>query len=391
MSLTAVEPPRLSDLDWRWALPRIAALFIVTRLLVLAVAVSVELTQPDTPEGVAFDDRPIVTSLTAWDGTWHLGIAADGYHAEPTTAVNGRLYVDYAFYPLYPAVTRIASLAIDGDVPIAGLLVANGAFALALVALYALSVRFLTPKRALLSLWFLALAPGAAAFSMSYSESLFLLFAVSAFLAAETRHPWIAGIAVALATLTRAPGILLVLPLAVLYIQRDGLRPTKAWIPLVLAPLALGGFFAFLWRLTGDPLAPLTAQSYWDRPEFLAAAVEAQSAAVTEWLAEPVRGSAGSTLGPIWVGLLIFHLFLFVFFRPDRIRPAYWLVAILAFVSVVLAASLMSGPRFLAVAWPFAWVLANRRSRVGQAVVLVAYAALQSVALWSHFNWITPP
>ncbi len=391
VSSSVVEPPRPSGIDWRWALPRIAVLFIVTRLLVLAVAVSVELTQPDPPEGVAFDERPIITSLTTWDGSWHLGIAEDGYHAEPSTSIHGRLYVDYAFYPLYPAVTKVTSLALAGDVPIAGLLVANVAFALALVALYALSVRFLTPERALLSLWFLALAPGAAAFSMSYSESLFLLFAVGAFLAAETRHPWMAGIAVALAALTRAPGILLVLPLVVLYVQREGLRPTRAWMPLALAPLALGGFFAYLWWLTGDPLAPFTAQGYWDTPEYLATAVDAQSEAVTEWLAEPARASAGSTLGPIWVGLVAFHLFLFVYFRPDRIRPAYWLVAILAVVSLVLAATLTSAPRYLAVAWPFAWVLANRRSRIGRAVVLLAFAALQCLALWSHFTWITPP
>ena len=80
----------------------------------------------------------------------------------------------------------------------------------------------------MLSLSFLALAPGAAAFSLSYSDALFLLLAVGAFLAAETRHPWVAGIPLALTTLTRAPGLLLALPFLVLCIQRDGLRPTKA-------------------------------------------------------------------------------------------------------------------------------------------------------------------
>ena len=116
---------------------------------------------------------------------------------------------------------------------------ANVAFAVALVVLYALSVRHLPPDRAIWSLWFLALAPGAVAFGMAYPESLFLLFAAAAFLAAESRHYWLAGLALAAATLTRAPGILLLLPLVLVYIDRDGPRPTRAWLPLALAPIAL--------------------------------------------------------------------------------------------------------------------------------------------------------
>ncbi len=198
VSLPADDSPRLSDIDWRWALPRIALVFIVTRLLVLLVAVAVETTQPAPPDGVRVDDRPILSSLTVWDGTYYVGIAEDGYHAEVED------FPDYAFYPGYPALIRGASLLTGGDTAIAAVLVANLAYLLALIALYALSVRYLRPDRAVLGLWFMSLAPGAVAYALSYSEGLFLLFAVAAFLAMETRHPWLAGGALAWSN-TRLP------------------------------------------------------------------------------------------------------------------------------------------------------------------------------------------
>ena len=242
-------------------MPRILLVFLVTRLLVLAVVVAVETTQPAPSEGVRVDERPIIGSLTAWDGSYYVGIAADGYHAEIDD------FPDYAFYPGYPIVVRATMLLTGGDAGLAAVVVGNLAFFLALIALYALSVRHLDPARAVLSLWFLSLAPGAIAYALSYSDSLLLLLAACAFLAMETRHGWLAGIALALATLTRVPGILLGLPLLMLIIERDGWRPTRAWLPLLLAPLVLVGFYGYLWWLTGDPMAAISAQSYWRAPD----------------------------------------------------------------------------------------------------------------------------
>jgi hypothetical protein len=48
-------------------------------------------------------------------------------------------------------------------------------------------------------------------------------------------------------------------------------------------------------------------------------------------------------------------------------------------------------PRYLAVAWPFDWVLAGRRSRIGRSAVLATFALLHVAALWLAFTWQTPP
>lgn len=381
VSLPAEAGVRAIDIDWRWALPRIAAVFIVTRLLVLAVALLVEASHVAPPDLVRVDDRPLLSSLTLWDGEYYVGIAGEGYHADPAYGP------DYAFYPGYPATVRAMSLITGGDVALGSLLASNAAFLAALVLLYALSVRHLSPSRAILSLWFLSLAPGAIAFTLSYSDSLFLLLAAAAFLAAETRHPWLAGSALALGTLTRAPGILLGLPLLLLLVEREGWRPSRTWVPLLLAPLALAGWFAWLGWLTGDPLAALSAQAYWNAP-----GPAAQTTLdPTSGPRSHVGGVAPGLVIALWLGTLLFHVFLLVFFRHDRVRPAYWLVALLGVASIFLAGRLQSAPRYLAVAWPFDWVLANRTSRVGRGIVLGGFAAVQVLALWLAFTWQAPP
>ncbi len=378
VSLPASDTSRLSDIDWRWALPRIALVFLVTRLLILTVAVSVEATQPDLvpPAYLLSDDRPILTTLTAWDGAWYRSIAEDGYHAEIER------WPDYAFYPLYPAALRLVSFATFGDTGIAAIVLSNAAFALALVVLYALSVRYLTRERAMFSLWLLALAPGAIAFTLAYTESLFLLLAVAAFLAAERRRPWLAGLFVALATLTRPTGILLLLPLMVLDMQRDGWRPTKAWIPLVLAPLALLGWYGFLWWLTDDPMASFHAQDYWNiSPEQGAAAAAATNAGSL-----PVM--------PVILGyyvLLGLYAFSLVYLRPERFPAAYRVLVLVVIGSLFLAGRLDSAVRYLAIAWPAYWGFATRESRLGRMAILALFATLQVVLLWYVFTWNVLP
>jgi hypothetical protein len=225
---------------------------------------------------------------------------------------------------------------------------------------------------------------------MSYTEGLFLLFAAGAFLAAEVRRPWVAGVLLALAALTRVPGILLLLPLLVLYITRDGWRPTRAWVPLLLAPLAVALFFAYTWTLTGDPLAPLHAQDFWRLSGPNAASAVSASVSGSEQATMAI-GEAPSFVIALWIATIAFYAFLFVYFRHDRIGPAYGIVGILAIVGVFASGKLLSAPRYVVVAWPFYWVLANRASLVGRLSVLAVFTMLQVVLLWLAFTWQVPP
>ena len=114
----------MQAMRWREAGAAIAALFVVSRGILVLLALFLENDIPLGYVGPAFDDRLGLRSLTGTDSVYLLGIAAEGYHAEPVS----QAFRDWVFFPLYPLVTRAASLLTLGDVAIAGVVVANLAF-----------------------------------------------------------------------------------------------------------------------------------------------------------------------------------------------------------------------------------------------------------------------
>jgi hypothetical protein len=333
---------RGDSVGWREALPRILAVFLVSRLLVLLVAGSL-LAIPVDHDPDTFTDRPILAALTGSDAVYYLGIAADGYHAE---AIKDG-YHDWAFFPLFPVVVRAVSLLTLGDVALAGVLASNLAFLAALIVLHALAVPYLGRERSVRALALLTLAPGAVAFAMAYSDSLYLLLAAGAFLAGERRRWAVAGLLYGLASLTRLPGVLVGLPLAILLLQSTGWRPDRRLAWLAAGPAALAGFAAWQGSVLGDPLAFLHAQG--------------------AWAIAPIVGGGSTSvqvdvLPILLVATLLFYTFLLVYLRPDRIPLPYAVLTLLSLGTVIASLRLQSVARYLAVAWPFAWILAGRRA-----------------------------
>ena len=91
-------------------------------------------------------------------------------------------------------------------------------FFAALVLLHRLTVIEIGERYARPVLMLLAFFPTAFFFGIPYSESMFLLLAVAAFLAARMGRWAIAGVILALASATRVPGLLLIIPVALLYL-----------------------------------------------------------------------------------------------------------------------------------------------------------------------------
>jgi hypothetical protein len=336
-------------LQWRDALIRIAAVFVATRFIVLMVVLVLEGAIPLGYHGPTFSAVPILGSLTGEDSIYYLGIARDGYHLEPVA--NGHL--DWVFFPLFPLATKVLSVVTLGDVALAGVLVSNVAFLGAMIVIYRLSVEYLGHATSVRSVVYLAIAPGAVAFALAYSDSLFLLCVASAFLAAERGRLALTGLLYALAVLCRLPGIFLVIPLAAVLLNRVG-GPSLRWAWLLLGPLALGAFYLYLGAVTGDVLANLHAQSSWD----IAPVTQAPTTVNTN--DAPV--AAFSILPILLIATLLVYTFLFVYLRGDRIPLPYALLAIVTFGTVIVSLRLQSVARYLVVAWPFSWILANRRS-----------------------------
>jgi hypothetical protein len=210
-----------------------------------------------------------------WDGVWFIRIAADGYpaHAE-----------SQAFFPLYPLLVRGVALLTGHNYVIAGLVVALACYAGAMVVLFKLAQALLGPRVALWTVVFISVFPTALFFQAVYSESLFLLLTLLSFWWARRARWALAGLAGLLAVLTRSSGVLLAVPLAVIWWeQRRGFalrlpggpaagpaapehRPpasSLAW--LLLLPAGLAMYMAYLWWAFGDPLLFSSVQAYWGR------------------------------------------------------------------------------------------------------------------------------
>ena len=201
----------------------------------------------------------LVEPLRLWDGLWYTLIADEGY---------GSFWATPAFWPLYPWLMRLGSNLTGLASETVGWLIARAAFILALVLLYrlvSLDFDLATARRTLIAVAFF---PTALFFSAVYTESLFLVLAVGALLAARQGNWFLAGTVGLLAALTRSQGVLLLGPLAVLFLQQHGWNP-KRWFPdAVYAVLPALGPVLFGWHLERqgyDFLAFVDVQQGWNR------------------------------------------------------------------------------------------------------------------------------
>ena len=207
----------------------------------------------------------VVQPMRNWDGFWYSLIAELGYVHSATTA----------FWPLYPWSMRFLGTLLVIPYETAGYILSNVAFLIALVVLH----RFVTENWgqdvARRTTPLLAFFPTAFFFTAVYSESFFLLFSVLAFSWARSGRWWLAGAAALLAGLTRNVGVLLIVPLGIMFLRQYGpaLRGRwldwRAWpsqtLALGLVPLGPILYTLYLWREFGNPLITLDAQKGWAR------------------------------------------------------------------------------------------------------------------------------
>jgi hypothetical protein len=352
----------------------------------------------------------VLSTPAKWDSVHFLTIAYDGYSEGspvPGTPEDHRA----AFFPLYPGAVHVlggfgASL---GATMVMAYAVSLACFFAALVLLHRLTTIEIGERYATPTLLLLAFFPTALFFGLPYSESMFLLLAVAAFLAARTGHWAIAGIVLALASATRVPGLLLVVPVLLLYLYgpradrepdsdarrrpRYRVRPDLAW--LLPAPLGLAAFSAYLHLTVGDGLAWSDAQTLFGRDTI-----------------DPFSGAwaglseAGKAVADIAVGedggydyLNVMQLAFVAFavvggIGALRVLPAAYGVWVLislvpVFVSQPDGLPFWSAPRFVAVLFPlFLWlaVLTERRGVTTHVVALFAAGMAVFTAqftLWS--------
>lgn len=374
---------------------------VSSRLLVLAVAVLASVGVEESFNRERFDapglTRPLggigellLSPLAHWDAAWYLSIAWNGYGASG---------VDAAFFPLYPLLVFLTGGAAGSTAVllVAAYAVSLGAFGGALYLLHRLVELELGRSYARAVLLLLAFFPAALFFGAPYSESLFLLVSVGAFYAARTgRWAW-AGALAAAASATRSAGILLLVPLAILWWQSRERRTADAlW--LGLAPLGLAAYSAYLGIAQGDPFAYLGLQEAWDR-EFAGPFGGVFAGVSAAWGAFGDLGEGGvagevARRNVVDFGFLVFAVVatVGVWRRLPLAYGAYVVAALALPLSFpVETEPLMSLGRFVAVLFPvFMWLaLVCEERRVTDRALAVSAVLLGLLTTWfASWQWV---
>jgi hypothetical protein len=278
-----------------------------------------------------------------------------------------------------------------------------------------------------------------------YSESLFLFCSVGAVWFARTERWALAGLLGGAAAATRSAGLLLALPLLLIYLfgprgsgegarpylgppwRRRGqgpatyrLEPDALWILAV--PASLGVYCAYLWIAQGDPGALTEAQGFWSRefgslgpvPAGPLAGLWDGTVAAGRGVVDLARGDDGGALwvpdggGSLAAAGVNIEAFLFLVFAAvctagalRRLPLAYGAYALCALALPLTYprsgdpgydVPLFSLPRFVAVIFPlFMWLAISVRERgwERQALAVSALGLGLYSAQWGTWQWVS--
>jgi hypothetical protein len=214
------------------------------------------------PLAARWDDPSVTHDLGAitdvwarWDSVFFLGIAEHGYEHLSRSAT--------AFFPLYPAAVGLLGRVFFGHYVLAGIAVSLAAGLGSFVLLYRIAESRLGAEGARRTVVYLALFPMALFLQAVYSESLYLLLTLAAFVLAERNRFLPAAVVTGLALLTRPVALALLPPLALLAWRSPD--PRRNLARLVVAPVMFAAYPLLLWQQRGDPWTFVGAQGIWTR------------------------------------------------------------------------------------------------------------------------------
>ncbi|MFM7394169.1 MAG: mannosyltransferase family protein [Cyanobium sp.] len=169
-------------LGWSWLISRL--------LFFLPLAISVQLRAPGE----------LAERLRQWDAAHYLQIVAEGYAGD-----------NFAFFPLFPAVTKaVAGLLHLAPLPVA-LVLTNGAFLMALVVIERLSRRCLGEEAARAVVLLTCFNPMSIFCAIPYTEAFYLLVTALTLLCLVRPPLRVAGVGLlgALSSATRPTGVVI--------------------------------------------------------------------------------------------------------------------------------------------------------------------------------------
>jgi len=348
------------------------------------------------------DENEALNLQARWDTGWYLGIAANGYGFDFEREGGQQNIV---FFPALPISMRVVGRLLGGSTPaflLGGTAIVLLAFGGALIYLYRFARDVLGDEdRAQYALWFLAAYPFAVFYSSVYTESLFLLGAIGAFYHFRRGELVRAGLFGLLVGFTRPNGCFLSIPLGLLAIrpwlpawlnagsldppgERDPARALRELLAAAMPGIAVLLYSAWVWSLTGRPLAWAEGHLAWGR--------EYQGLGVLfteryEYISELGFYRYTSDLSTDLLhasGVIFIMVAAWGVYR--RLGLAYLVFVLINILPPLAAGGLLSAGRFTSVLFPaFIWfaTAVPARHRVGWIAGFMAFQALNSMMFYT--------
>jgi Gpi18-like mannosyltransferase len=192
--------------------------------------------------------EPFMNNQVSWDSENYIGISIGGYDdpcitvAYPSVRALGGLIVpctdsrnrgneqpiriSYAFFPFYPLLIRLFSIPLGllqlnpiATATLAGVIVSALGTLGAMLALYDLTCESLGEEGSMRAVFYLLIFPTSFFFVQVYTEGLFVGLAFGCLAMLRRKHLVLAALLAGAATLTRAVGIMLLIPMAISWIR----------------------------------------------------------------------------------------------------------------------------------------------------------------------------
>lgn len=319
-------------------------------------------------------------AIGGWDGGWYASVVDLGYSPTPPVGVDSG-QANIAFFPGYPMAARGVSWLTGFTTFQSLLVVALVAGAVATCLVWLLTMSLYGERSADRACLLFAFAPGAFAFSMLYSEPMFVAFGVAACWALATRRYLVGGAMAGLAAVTRPTGVALIAACVVAVVLAERADRVRAVAGAAISTVGVSLYFVFLHHLSGSWTVYFDVQREgWGERSTL---YEARKADVMASLRAAIGSQPPnwiqilSTLGMVMLGV--------AFVLLVRHRPPAVLLVYAISISAILFTSVPIGfrPRMVMVIFPvfIGFGVAVRRWWAFGAL-LVASAASAAAIAW---------
>ena len=250
----------------------------------------------------AFPDY--VQALCVWDCAWYRTIVETGYDLVPgMRLVPGG--ANWAFFPLYPTIVALIQAPTGLDAQVIGFVLSN--LFIIIAALISRPLFHGNDRAWWVYVFMLMAGPFAFLFSILYTEAPFVLLTIITLAMLQRGNYLAAGVAAGFLSATRVTGVLMVFAIlaqALIDHRRAGgriaafprrvLADPRLLLGIVVAPLGMVIYAAYLYLRTGDALAFAHIQRAWNRE------LVNPFAALWEGLGQSLTPTADAQIIAIW-------------------------------------------------------------------------------------------